>query len=216
MAEYNDTARYDGDVLVHKQLHDFARDIVRVTNPTSKPFIWKHDGRGYVMQPGEMKDKERYWTDHYAKKLAEQVIGDLIMKQGEQAIIDQSKGNSDILYDKYIESMRVWERIPRKDDQQLLTKVMKTIVVGLVSKYGADEVDFGQDVVGVGSLRDKSFEQQLLEDLSNRPLRTPGVAPESSAVIADDAPPAVTQTDPTGFALPQTVTGRDLESEVTQ
>lgn len=232
MPEYSDTARYQGDPLYHKQAYEFARDVIRVTNPTNSPFKWKFDGRWYVMQPGEIKDKERYWTDHYASKLAEQIIGDIITRQGEKAIQEQAKGSSDILYDKYIESVRVWNRIPRKDDRELLEKVMSGIVLGCVTKYGADELDTEDEQIVAGELRDKSFEQQLLETLSNRPLgpitqAQSTVAPVQSArvVEADEPPPSAPQPTPppaaqqpagNAFSLPQTVSSRSLESEVTQ
>lgn len=198
MAEYDDPTRYGGDRVAHKKMFDFARDTIRVTNPLDTEFRWKYDSKWFVMKPGETRDEERYWTDHYAKTLADYILGQLIDKKAENAITEQARGNSDILYDKYIENMRVWMRLPRKDDKTLLEQVMRTIVVGLVKKYGADEALPPEEERQTGNFRDKSFEQQLLEELSNRTV--------SDKVIETDPP-----------AQPETVavSDRSLESEVT-
>lgn len=199
MDNYNDKTRYGGDPMEHKKMWDFARDTIRVTNPLDTEFRWQYDSKWFAMQPGQTKDEARYWTDHYAKTLADYILGQTIDKKAEEVLAKQAQSNSDILYDKYIESMRVWMRIPRKDDHTLLEKVMGSIVLGCVKKYGSDEVEAPADQRQVGNFRDKSFEQQLLEDLSNRTID------DTKAVIADAPAPSESIA----------VSDRSLESEVT-
>lgn len=133
-----DPTRTGGNLEIHRKMYFYSRDVIRIKNPLEEDFRFKYDSIWNAVKAGETKDVERYLAEAFLDAISQKIIGDMIAAQAQAAIDEFSKTNKNLLVDKYIENREIWMKLPRTDNRDLLAKIAKDCVVGLVEKFGEE------------------------------------------------------------------------------
>ena len=167
---YIDPVRYQGNMQNHEKLHMFARDIIRVKNPLTEDFRFMYDSVWYTVPAGQTKDFERYLADHFVWKITDFILGQMFEQQAESAVSNYQKFNPMVILSPYIKSEMVLKNLKRKDDPELQKAVVRSVVVGLIEKFGEDrEIP----KPSTGSLPSSApLYQELLKEYTATPLNT--------------------------------------------
>lgn len=115
-----------------------SRDTLRIYNPLDTTFRYQWDGFWNSVPAKGYKDVERYLANHYFKKIGEYIIGQQMLRTGEELLALREKQFGKSFIDKYEENREVWDKTPRLDDEELLRQVKKTVIIGLVEEYGME------------------------------------------------------------------------------
>jgi hypothetical protein len=122
-----------------REMERKSLDTIRVYNPLDVKFIFKFDGRPFSVEAKSEKDFPRYLAAHFFKKICDRMIGEQIVKSGEElrALRERQLGKTFI--DKYEENIEIWNRAPRMDDPDLIKQIRDRVILGLVEEYGYEE-----------------------------------------------------------------------------
>lgn len=147
----------------HAEMKRRSDDLLRVSNPftvniAGKPFnltlamrpdlspdfssngdyfvSWEQ-GRHRIPFNGT-SDVVRYIADKFTREMAVHIINAYVKVEGEKLLARAGKEKPDILLDKYLENQSVWMKLPRTDDEKLLTEIYPQLQLGIVHKFGMD------------------------------------------------------------------------------
>lgn len=124
--------------LNRREMYRKSLDTIRIYNPLDHTFRYMYDGFWHQVPAGGTKDEPRYLARHYFKKIAEYMIGQQILKDGEELLKLREKQLGKAFLDKYEENKEVWDKTPRLDDEKLLKEIRDVVILGVVEEYGLD------------------------------------------------------------------------------
>ena len=131
------------NLLTQREMYRKSRDVIRVYNPLNETFRFYWDGFPQSVPAKSTKDMERYLANHYFKYISQRIIGDLIIKRGNELLTKHKKSTGSDYLDKYTENREIWDKTPKLDDPELLASIHKDVILGLVEEYG---MDFPEDI----------------------------------------------------------------------
>lgn len=174
----DDREQQNRQELIRREMYRRSRDLIRVYNPLSHDFRFFYDGFLQTIKSKQTRDIERYLARLYFKKIAEFMIGQQMLKKGEELIATRkAQGYPDIL-DKYDLNREIWDKTPRLDNPDLLKEIRAIVVLGLVEEYGLDFPEEPQrsptESYDPRSLHEQifdSFDQKIDPTQSVEPLR---------------------------------------------
>lgn len=158
--------------LTRREMYRKSMDTIRVFNPLEHKFVFYYDSRPFSVPPKGTKDFPRYLTNLYFKKIADYMIGQQQIAQGDELkkLREQQLGRSYL--DHYEENIEIWDKTPKLDDPDLLKVIRDTVILGLVEEYGYEE-DL-QAPTETRKVDFRSLHDQLLDNVDKK------VSPEVS------------------------------------
>jgi hypothetical protein len=151
--------------ISRREIQRKSLDTIRVFNPLANPFRFQWDGFWHSVPANGTKDLPRYLAMHYFKKIAEYMIGQQALKEGEELLKLREKQFGKTFIDKYEENKEVWDRVPKMNDPDLLTAIRDTVVLGLVEEYGYDMPEPGESTPQIDF---RSLEEQIFAGANKR------------------------------------------------
>lgn len=139
--EIEKAAQREADMeLVRREMARKSRDLIRVYNPTDKPFRFTWDSYPIIIAARGTKDIERYLAEVYLRKMSQLLIGEQILQKGEElkALREQQMGKT--FLDKFEENKEIWDRVPKLNDEQLIAEHASILIQGLVEEYGMEDI----------------------------------------------------------------------------
>jgi hypothetical protein len=124
--------------LAKRELSRRSLDTIRIYNPLDKVFSYMFDGYWHRVPAKSYDDIYRYLANHFFKKICDYMINEQISLKGAELKELREKQMGRQFLDHYDENVEVWNKVPRKDDEQLIAQIKKTVVIGLVREYGLD------------------------------------------------------------------------------
>lgn len=158
-----------------------SKDIIRVYNPLDKPFRYMWDGFHHAVPAKTTKEIERYLANHYFRKIAEYMIGQQILKEGDELLKMREQQFGKRFIDKFEENTEVWDRTPKLNDPDLLRAIRDTVILGLVEEYGYDMPEPESSVPVHFDTR--SLHDQLFSEIDKR--LAPELAPSVQEVTKE-------------------------------
>lgn len=140
MAEWQDTTRYLGNMQNHQKMYDFARDILRVKNPLNSDFTFIYDQIPYTVPANGTKDMERYLVHKYIADIMGHIYNQLTEARFEKAQEAFQRTHPDVIDDPYLMNEKIWLKLPRADNPEFQTKIIKDCIIGVVSKFGTNRI----------------------------------------------------------------------------
>jgi len=163
--------------LTRREMARYSRDLIRVYNPLDVPFRFTWDSYPQVIPAKGHKDIERYLAREYLHKMSEKLIGEQMLKAGEELKALREKQLGKTFLDKYEENKEVWDRVPRLNDEKLIAEHAKVLIVGLVEEYGMEDVIEQEQIVEKkDSPYDEAYkrmDRKILDDdiIDERPVK---------------------------------------------
>ena len=187
-----------------RELMRRSHDTIRVYNPLDHTFSFMYDRFWHRVPAKSYKDMERYLAMKFFKNICDKMIGDQIMLKGNELKALREKQMGKQFLDHYDENVQIWDRTPKMNDAELIAQVKKTVIIGLVEEYGADEPDL-ETPVPEQRFDPRSVHEQMFDSLT---------------VISADMEPLVSLEELQGKSEPKPVSKevalskKDLEKEV--
>lgn len=153
--------------ITRREMLRKSQDIIRIYNPLDFPFKYQWDGFWHSIPAQGTKDIPRFLANHFFKKIADYMIGQQMLKQGEELLALRENQLGKKFLDKYEENKEVWDRTPRLDDADLRRAVRDTVIIGIVEEYGFDvpAMDNTQTSTPVDF---RPADDQLLSEIDNK------------------------------------------------
>lgn len=127
--------------LTIRELMRRSHDTIRVYNPLDTTFSFMYDRFWHRVPAKSFRDMDRYLAMKFYKNIAEKMIGDQIRLKGQELIDLRIKQFGTAYKDHYEENVEVWDRTPKLNDPELLAQVFKTVIIGVVSEFGMEQVE---------------------------------------------------------------------------
>lgn len=127
--------------LAKRELTRRQLDTIRIYNPLDHAFVFMYDRYNHKIPAKSTKDLDRYLANHFFKKICDYMIGEQILKEGEELkkLREQQMGKQ--FLDKYEENVQIWDRVPKLNDADLIQQIKDVVVLGLVEEYGMDQIE---------------------------------------------------------------------------
>lgn len=164
--------RERSEELNRREMYRKSRDTIRIFNPLAIQFRFMHDSFWHTIPAKGTKDVERYLADLYFRKIAQHIIGEMGIKQGEALLVKRKKSGQPDYLDKYAENREIWDKSPRMDNSELLQKIKEDVILGLVEEYGMElpEELPNQPRIDTRDVYEKILSQDKRIPLEEKPL----------------------------------------------
>lgn len=168
-------------------------DVIRVANPTNKPFYFEYDTNQFKrVEANSTLDIPRYMAVRYVKHMKDKIINDMIQEKHDKEIEERKAKGFPGFKSKWEENEETYSNssYPKTDDPELMTQVMDNLWVGIVYEFRQDQLPEELDPRR-GEVDMKPSEVKIMDNLNSK-----RVAPTQQSVTHQQAPSFVPQSMP--------------------
>lgn len=151
--------------IATRELQRRSLDTIRVYNPLDHTFSFMYDRFWHRTPAKSYKDFPRYLAMKFFKNICDYMIGQQITLKGNELKALREKQMGQQFLDHYEENVQIWDKTPKINDPDLIAQIKKTVLIGVVEEYGAEEPD--QEMpVPEQKFDNRSVHEQMFDSLS--------------------------------------------------